>query len=85
MADIRKMTHTVRKGTHTLTYWRDGVACGSEDDWTHVEMCSNIPFHSARTFKREELGLVLWIEAMLEDAYVIGRGSLKADIKALIN
>lgn len=85
MTDIRKMTHTVRKATHTLTYWKDGSACTSDEKWTHVEMRSNIPFHSSKQFTKSQMSLLLWIEAMLEDAHTIGRSSLATDMKNLLN
>lgn len=79
--DAIKNRHRLNFASHSVTHWKDGVACGINDNWTHRQICvaaARIEFD--RSQEREFSKIV----RALDNAYAAGISQCKRDIRDLL-
>lgn len=75
--------HTLRKETHTLTFWKDGRAVGAMDATDKVQLKVNGQF-PVFEFESSQCRECAMLETALERAYEAGKKARSKEIRKLI-
>lgn len=75
--------HTLRKATHTLTFWKDGVAVGAMDatDKVELKVGGHFPVFEFESSQCRECAM---LEQALAKAYDAGKKARSKEIRDLI-